>query len=76
MLFQVAKDLCSELKLSEKLLKGYKKIFVKAGECVEAEIRINKNDLKFYNPDSKSWYLEDNYTFYIGQNSQDIMKIS
>ena len=31
---------------------------------------INKNDLKFYNPDSKEWYLEKDYTFYVGQHSE------
>ena len=53
-----------------KLLRGFKKLNVKSGETLDAEVVIDKNDLKFYNPDSKEWYLEDSYTFYVGQNSE------
>ncbi|MCR5208283.1 MAG: glycoside hydrolase family 3 C-terminal domain-containing protein [Eubacterium sp.] len=54
-----------------KLLKGFKKIFVKAGECSEASVIIDKKDLMFYNPDTKKWYPEDEYTFFVGQNSEN-----
>ncbi len=54
-----------------KLLKGFKKIFVKAGESVKDKVIINKDDLKFYNPDTKEWYLENEYTFYVGQDSEN-----
>lgn len=53
-----------------KLLKGFKKVFVPSGEAVMQTVVINKNDLKFYNPDSKEWYLEKDYTFYVGQHSE------
>lgn len=58
-----------------KLLKGFKKLFVKSGEIIEASVIINKNDLKFYNPDKKEWYLEDGYTFYIGQDSENVKAV-
>lgn len=56
-----------------KLLKGFKKVMVKASDCIDAEVVINKNDLKHYNPSDKSWYLEDEYTLFIGQDSEDAM---
>ncbi len=59
-----------------KLLKGFKKLLVKAGETVSAKVVINKDDLKFYNPDTKEWYLADNYTFFVGQNSEDTKAVT
>lgn len=53
-----------------KLLKGFKKVFVAAGETAEATVSIRKNDLKFYNPDKKQWYLGKKYTFYVGQDCE------
>ena len=57
-----------------KLLKGFKKVFVPSGESVKSEITVNKEDLKFYDPENKSWYLEDKYSFYVGFDSRDAMK--
>ena len=54
-----------------KLLKGFKKIFVKAGESVGEKITVNKNDLRYYNPDTKEWELDKNYTFFVGQNCEE-----
>lgn len=53
-----------------KLLKGFQKVFVKAGETVKETVIINKEDLRYYRPDTKEWYLEDKYTFYVGQDSE------
>ncbi len=58
-----------------KLLKGFKKVLVKAGETVEVTVEIDKNDLKFYDPETKSWYLEDDYTFFVGQHSADTIAV-
>ena len=52
-----------------KLLKGFSKVFVKAGETVSVTVPVNKDDLRFYNPGDKQWFLEDEYTFYVGQHS-------
>ena len=57
-----------------KLLKGFSKIYLKAGESKEVTVRIPKDDLKFYNPESGDWYLADDYTFFVGQDSEDAMK--
>ena len=56
---------------ARKLLKGFKKVFVPAGESVRVSLFIDKDDLKFYNPDVGDYYLAQDYTFYIGQDSQD-----
>ena len=53
-----------------KLLKGFQKVFVRAGETVRVCVAVNKDDLRFYDPDTKNWYLEDAYTFYVGQHSR------
>ncbi len=53
-----------------KLLKGFKKVFVKAGETVSETVIIHKKDLQFYNPDTREWYWEEPYTFYVGQDSE------
>ncbi len=56
---------------AHKQLKGFKKISVPAGESVKTTLIIDKNDLKFYNPDKGDYYLADSYSFYIGQDSRD-----
>ncbi len=38
-------------------------------------VDIDKNDLKFYNPETKTWYLEDDYTFFVGQHSADTIAV-
>ena len=58
-----------------KLLKGYKKVFVKAGQTVKETVIIRKDDLKYYNPDEKSWYLADDYTFYVGQDCENVTAV-
>ncbi|MBQ7739886.1 MAG: glycoside hydrolase family 3 C-terminal domain-containing protein [Eubacterium sp.] len=58
-----------------KLLKGFKKVFVKAGESVNVKLAVKKDDLKFYSPESGSWYLEDNYTFFVGQDCENTEEV-
>ena len=58
-----------------KLLKGFKKIFVRQGETVCETVKICKNDLKFYNPEEKIWYLADDYTFYVGQDCENVTAV-
>ncbi len=54
-----------------KLLKAFSKIFVKSGESLDAAVYVNKKDLRFYNPETKQWYLEDHYKFFVGQDSEN-----
>lgn len=56
-----------------KLLKGFRKVFIKAGESELVTVDIEKDDLKFYDPQSKEWSLEKEYTFYIGRDSENAM---
>ena len=58
-----------------KLLKGFKKVFVPAGETVRETVTVNKDDLRFYDPETKSWYPEEEYTFFVGQDSGNVTAI-
>lgn len=55
-----------------KLLKGFKRVEVKAGEKKEVVITIRKDELAFY--DDGRWVKDPSYTVYIGRNSEDAMK--
>ncbi len=54
-----------------KLLKGFKRIAVKSGESATAEVEIETDDIRFYNPDLGEWELDENYTVYAGTNSKN-----
>lgn len=54
-----------------KLLKGFKRVSVKAGERVSANIEIDLEDIKFYNAETGGWELDDNYTILAGTNSKN-----
>lgn len=56
-----------------KLLKGFKKVNVPAGKEIEETVTVYKDDLKFYDEKTGEWYLENEYIFYVGQDSVDAM---
>lgn len=56
-----------------KLLKGFKKVNVPAGKEIEETVTVYKDDLKFYDEKAGEWYLENEYTFYVGQDSAGAM---
>ena len=58
-----------------RLLKGFKKTFVRAGGTVRETVRVRKDDLRFYDPDTKSWSLADGYTFYVGQDCENVTAV-
>ncbi len=58
-----------------KLLKGFRKLRVPAGETVRASVPVKKDDLRFYDPAAGQWYLEKDYTFYVGQHSEDVTAV-
>ncbi|MBR3439158.1 MAG: glycoside hydrolase family 3 C-terminal domain-containing protein [Clostridia bacterium] len=58
-----------------KLLKGFRKVFVKAGETVRETVSVCKDDLKFYNPGKKTWFFADDYTFYVGQDCENVIAL-
>ena len=58
-----------------KLLKGFKRISVDANESKNAEIEIDLNDIKFYNPENEEWELDDFYTVYVGTDSRNAVPV-
>ena len=54
-----------------KLLKGFKRVSVKAGESVNARVEIDLEDIKFYNAVTGGWELDKSYTILAGTNSRN-----
>ena len=62
-----------------KLLKGFKRVSVEAGETVRAEIEVSVDDIKFFDPESSEWKVDESYTVLLGtdsRNAKSIGKIS
>ncbi len=55
-----------------KLLKGFKRVSVKAGEEIEAVISVEFEDIKFYDEKDEAWKLDKGYTFFVGNDSQNV----
>ena len=55
-----------------KVLKGFKRVSVKAGERVSTEIDVLIDDIKFYNPATAQWELDESYTVYVGTDSKNV----
>lgn len=51
-----------------KLLKGFRRIELRAGEEKEVRIKIPKEELKFWTPGG--WVLDEQYDFYVGSDSR------
>ncbi len=58
-----------------KLLKGYKRVGVNANSVETVEVIIELDDIKFYDPETKSWELDNSYTILVGNNSKDVKEI-
>ncbi len=58
-----------------KLLKGYKRIGVNANLSESVTIEIDLEDIKFFNPESKSFELDSSYTLLIGNSSRNVKEI-
>lgn len=58
-----------------KLLKGFKRVSVKAGETVKAEIDVEVEDIKFYNPEKGEWKLDESYVLFAGSDSKNITRV-
>ncbi|MBQ3006883.1 MAG: glycoside hydrolase family 3 C-terminal domain-containing protein [Clostridia bacterium] len=54
-----------------KLLKGFRRVTVDAGKTAVAEITVDFDDIKFYNPESGEWMLDKDYTVYTGTSSRN-----
>ena len=57
----------------KKELKGFKKIFLKAGEQQEVTIALDDKAFRFYDTRTNTWEVESgNYQIYVGANVEDI----
>ncbi len=67
------KDTLSTIFRPEKELKGFCKIFLKPGQSVVAEIKLNKRAFAFYNTAINDWQVESGeFDILIGASSRDI----
>jgi beta-glucosidase len=58
----------------EKELKGFKKVFLKAGAKQTVSIPLNYNTFAFYDADKKSWVAEKGgFNILVGSSSRDIV---
>lgn len=58
-----------------KLLKGFKRVEVKAGESVRAKVEVVVEDIRFYNPQKCEWELDKKYAILAGTNSKDVKPV-
>ena len=58
-----------------KLLKGFKRVSVEAGETVRAEIEVSVDDIKFFDPESSVWKVDESYTVLLGTDSRNAKPI-
>ncbi len=57
----------------KKELKGFKKVWIKAGETVDVEIPFDDKSFRYFSTVSNKWEIEDGeYQIYIGGNVRDI----
>ena len=54
-----------------KLLKGFKRVTVDAGESAEVLITVPVDDIKFYNPETGDWKTDGAYTVMVGTDSRN-----
>lgn len=66
------RDLVGSVTRPVKELKGFQKIFLKAGESKEVSFKINAEMLKFYNYDIEYVYEPGDFEVMVGSNSRDV----
>ena len=63
----------SKVFMPEKELKGFKKVYLKAGEAKEVTIELNANNLSYYDDKLKEWVIAPgDYALQVGSSSGDI----
>ena len=55
-----------------KLLKGFKRVTVNAGQSINAEVNVDIDDIKFYNEKTGKFELDSTYVIYIGNSSDNL----
>jgi beta-glucosidase len=66
------RDLVGSVTRPVKELKGFQKVFLKAGESKTVTFTITPEDLKFYNYDLKYDYEAGDFMIMVGGNSRDV----
>ncbi|HVM87304.1 MAG TPA: beta-glucosidase BglX [Puia sp.] len=66
------RDLVGSIARPVKELKGFQKIFLKAGESKDISFTITTEDLKFYNSDLKYDWESGDFMIMVGGNSKDV----
>jgi isocitrate/isopropylmalate dehydrogenase len=59
-----------------KLLKGFKRICVKAQQTETVKIPVETDDIRFYNPENGDWVLDKEYTVYVGTDSKNASPVA
>jgi len=68
------KKLGTDHSLRQMLLKGYKKVFVKANEAVKVTIEFDESTFRYYDTLTHSFGIEGGeYRIYVGPNSMDLV---
>lgn len=68
------RDMVGSITRPVKELKGFQKVFIKAGESKRVEFSITTEDLKFYNSELKHVWEPGEFEIMIGTNSSDLQK--
>ncbi|SHF75481.1 beta-glucosidase [Mariniphaga anaerophila] len=63
------RDMVASVTPPLRLLKGFKKIFLKKGETTTVEFAITANDLAFYHPDLSFYAEPGDFTVFVGGDS-------
>jgi beta-glucosidase len=66
------RDMVASVTRPVKELKGFQKIWLKAGESKDVQFTITVNDLKFYNSELKYVAEPGDFKVFIGTNSRDV----
>jgi beta-glucosidase len=66
------RDLVGSIARPVKELKGFQKIFLKAGSSTTVTFNISPEDLKFYNSDLKYDWESGDFVIMVGGNSRDL----
>ncbi len=68
------RDMVGSVTRPVKELKGFKKIYLKAGESKDVNFTISTNDLKFYDIDMKYTTEPGDFKVFIGSSSEDVQE--
>jgi len=66
------RDMVGSITRPVKELKGFQKVFLKAGESRDISFTITPEELKFYNSDLKYDWESGEFTIMVGGNSRDV----